>query len=110
MDNNKKPNDFREAIMLLDERLSLDEKKKIMEYDEEEVGGILHFSLDLWIRNNWLYDENTFIYNEPGKLAKYQMDSYSDAIVIMLHRHLNEKPLMIEEEIGRLFFKWDKKI
>ena len=50
---NDKPKTRKEGFAQLDEMLSEEDKKVIMEAEDTIE---FHFSLGLWIRNNWLYD------------------------------------------------------
>ncbi len=47
------PKTKREAYAQLDEMLSEEDKKAIMNGDPFEF----HFSLGMWIRNNWIYEQ-----------------------------------------------------
>ena len=49
----KIPQTKREAYAQLDEMLSEEDKRAIMEGDPFEF----HFSLGMWIRNNWIYEQ-----------------------------------------------------
>lgn len=51
----KKPKTKKECFALLDEMLSEADKKAIVEAEDLFE---FHFTLDLWIRNNWLYDRS----------------------------------------------------
>ena len=48
------PKTKKECFALLDEMLSQEDKQAIIEKDVVE----LHFTLGLWIRNNWLYSQS----------------------------------------------------
>lgn len=48
------PKTNRECYALLDKMLSKEDKQAIIEKDRIE----LHFTLGLWIRNNWLYPQS----------------------------------------------------
>ena len=49
------PKTNRECYALLDEMLSEEDKQAIVEKEIVE----LHFTLGLWIRNNWLYPQSS---------------------------------------------------
>ena len=51
---NKIPKTKKECFALLDEMLSEEEKLAVVEKDVWEM----HFTLGLWIRNNWLYPQS----------------------------------------------------
>lgn len=50
---NDKPKTKKECFAQLDEMLSEEDKKAIMQAEDTIE---FYFSLGLWIRNNWLYD------------------------------------------------------
>ena len=51
--NNKIPKTKKECFAILDEMLSEEEKTIVVKGEED-----LHFSLGLWIRNNWFYTQS----------------------------------------------------
>ena len=86
------PKTKKEAFALLDAMLSEEDKQAVVESDVYD----LHFSLGLWIRNNWLYAQNQ---EDSGKLLKAFGDDslFCDpddlsAIIIKAYRnHLKRK-------------------
>jgi hypothetical protein len=63
------------AFAQLDEMLSEEDKQAIIEKDVIE----LHFTLGLWIRNNWLYPQSDEEIRELLKTIK-KRDSFFDSI------------------------------
>ncbi|MBL3658977.1 DUF6794 domain-containing protein [Fulvivirga sediminis] len=106
MNNTVKPIDYHHAIILLDELLSNDQKVEISKCSEQEVGLKMHFTLGLWIRNNWINDISSPLgcHIQKNELVM-GYDSYSTAIIIIYHRHLNGKDLNIEEEIEKAYME-----
>ena len=90
--NNQIPKTNRECYALLDEILSEEDKQAIIEKGIEE----LHFTLGLWIRNNWLYPQSQ---EETGELLKtfsrkplfYHPDDCSSIILEAYRKHLKRK-------------------
>ena len=83
---NDKPKTRKECFAQLDEMLSEEDKKVIMEAEDTIE---FHFSLGLWIRNNWLYDSSpedvknlykTFgldtIISQPDELSTEILEAY----------------------------------
>ena len=85
----KIPKTKREAYAQLDEMLSDEDKSAIMNGDPFEF----HFSLGMWIRNNWIYEQD----EEYVKLLAemfgddapfFEPDDLSDRIIKSYQRHL----------------------
>ena len=86
------PKTNRECYALLDEMLSEEDKQAIIEKDVIE----LHFTLGLWIRNNWLYpqtqEETEELLKSFGKDSMfYHPDDYSSIILEAYRKHLKRK-------------------
>jgi hypothetical protein len=104
MNKNIKPINYNHAISLLDELLSIEQKREIQRCNELEVGAKMHFTLGLWIRNHWIYDMSSPLAQEIQKKVHVMgYDGYSSAIITIYHRHLNGKELKIEEEIEKTY-------
>ena len=82
-----------QCIALLDEMLSEADKKAIVEAEDLLE---FHFTLGLWIRNNWLYDRSE---EELESLSKafsvdmpfFEADELSSAILEAYKKHLKRK-------------------
>ena len=74
--------------------LSEEDKSAIMNGDPIEF----HFSLGMWIRNNWIYEQNE---EDVKRLAKafrtemlfFEADSLSEKIIEYYQRYLKRKGL-----------------
>ena len=90
----KIPQSKREAYAQLDEMLSEEDKKAIMNGDPFEF----HFTLGMWIRNNWIYQQEE---EDVKRLAKafrtemlfFEADSLSEKIIEYYQRYLKRKGL-----------------
>ena len=83
------PQSKREAYAQLDEMLSEEDKKAIMNGDPFEF----HFSLGMWIRNNWIYDQEEADVKHLAELFGedspfFQADDLSGRIIESYQRHL----------------------
>ena len=86
------PKTNRECYALLDKMLSEEDKRAIIAKGIDE----LHFTLGLWIRNNWLYPQST---EETEELLKtfskeprfYHPDDFSSIILEAYRKHLKRK-------------------
>ena len=91
MGNN--PKTKKECFAQLDEMLSETDKKAIVEAEDIIE---FHFTLGLWIRNNWLYDRSE---EELESLTKafgvdmpfFETDELSSAILEAYKKHLKRK-------------------
>jgi hypothetical protein len=92
--NNKIPQTKNEAFAQLDEMLSEKDKKEIANGDAIEF----HFSLGMWIRNNWIYEQEE---EDVKRLAKafrtempfFEADDLSMKIIEYYQRYLKRKGL-----------------
>lgn len=85
----KIPQTKNEAFAQLDEMLSEEDKSAIMKGNPVEF----HFSLGMWIRNNWIYEQNE---EDVKRLAKafrtemlfFEADDLSMKIIEYYQRYL----------------------
>ena len=90
----KIPQTKQEAFAHLDAMLSEEEKSKLAKSDAIKY----HFSLGMWIRNNWIYEQRE---EDVKRLAKafrtemlfFEADSLSDKIIEYYQRYLKRKGL-----------------
>ena len=86
------PKTKKECFALLDEMLREEDKQAIVKKDVFE----LHFTLGLWIRNNWLYpqtqEETEELLKSFGKDSMFcHPDDYSSIILEAYQKHLKRK-------------------
>ena len=90
----KIPQTKNEAFAQLDEMLSEKDKNAIMNGDPIEF----HFSQGMWIRNNWIYEQEE---EDVKRLAKafrtemlfFEADNLSEKIIEYYQRYLKRKEL-----------------
>ena len=90
----KIPHTKNEAFAQLDAMLSEEDKNAIMNGDPFEF----HFSLGMWIRNNWIYEQEE---EDVKRLAKafrtemlfFEADNLSEKIIEYYQRYLKRKGL-----------------
>ena len=90
----KIPQTKNEAFALLDKMLSEKDKSELANGDAIEF----HFSLGLWIRNNWIYQQNEEDVNRLAKAFRtdmlfFEADSLSEKIIEYYQRYLKRKGL-----------------
>ena len=89
----KIPKTNRECYALLDEMLSEEDKQAIVKMEDVYE---FHFTLGLWIRNNWIYpqssEETEELLNTFSKKPQlYHPDDYSSIILESYKRHLKRR-------------------
>ena len=90
----KIPHTKNEAFAQLDTMLGEEDKSAIMNGDPIEF----HFSLGMWIRNNWIYEQEE---EDVKRLAKafrtemlfFEADNLSEKIIEYYQRYLKRKEL-----------------
>ena len=88
-----KPKTKKECFAQLDETLSETDKKAIVEAEDLFE---FHFTLGLWIRNNWLYDRSEEDLESLSKafrvnLPFFEADELSSAILEAYQKYLKRK-------------------
>lgn len=88
----KIPQTKQEAFAQLDEMLSEKDKKGLANGEAIEF----HFSLGMWIRNNWIYEQSEEDVNRLAKVFKDDMwfiepDSLSEKIIESYQKYLKRK-------------------
>ena len=87
------PSNKKECFAQLDEILSETDKKAIVEAKDIIE---FHFTLGLWIRNNWLYDRSEEELDSLSKAFRvnvpfFEADKLSSAILEAYKKHLKRK-------------------
>ena len=90
----KIPQTKNEAFAQLDAMLSEKEKSELAKGDAIAY----HFSLGMWIRNNWIYEQSEEDVNRLAKAFRaeilfFQADSLSEKIIEYYQRYLRRKGL-----------------
>ena len=90
----KIPHTKQEAFAQLDEMLSEEDKGELANGDAIKF----HFSLGLWIRNNWIYQQDEEDVNRLAKAFRtdfivFDPDSLSEKIIESYQRYLKRKSL-----------------
>src|SRR5687768_8570679 len=80
----------------------------IEEYKTVKKGAEIdqHFGLGLWIRNNWGLWRNSRLKEHLQGLGLFHPDDMSGLILTSYHRHLNQEPLRVEEQVKEYLDYW----
>lgn len=74
--------------------------------DTEEKVVTWHNNLGRWIRNNWGLWEGGPLKDYFQSLELHHPDDMSGVILTSFHRHLNNKPIELEEQIKEYLEFW----
>lgn len=67
-----------------------------------------HHGLGRTIRNEWLYSEDSPLKKLLVGLRLFHEDDMSSLILTSFHRHMNGKPLEIQEQVTKFHQHWSK--
>ena len=89
------PRTVRQAFRIIDLMISPEEKQKILSQSESEFVFSQHFRLGLWIRTNWIYQDE----NNQGLFSKQLLepgffvheDSLSEDFLHRYYQHLKRQ-------------------
>lgn len=99
------PKDLDEAINYFDNKWTNQEKEGFIKDSLKSV----HFSVGMWIRNNWIHDQHdTLLVKYFNKRGIFHPDDISSIILTSLYRKLTNKPIDLEEQIEVYKEYWDK--
>lgn len=93
------PSDINECLKFLDKILTDSEKEKIKTCNEMEYSLSYHFSIGLWIRNNWVLAIGSPLSRYFNKFFVHNPDSISDIILTAYYRHIHCQEIKFEELI-----------
>lgn len=103
-DGIKVPETLEEAFEILE---SFEGSIEFKTKPEKTATGELHFWLGRWIRNNWgLWSGEGKLYEWFADQGIKHADDMSGVILTSFHRHMNNKPLDIEDQIQKYKEYW----
>jgi len=103
-----KPKTLDEAIIQLDLIIPDSSKHQIKEMSENEFRGRSHFSMGLWIRNDWGLWKKQKLAKHFNNLGIYHPDDMSGIILTCYYRHLNNQEYKLDEQIKYYQEYWRK--
>lgn len=99
------PKNLDDALLELDKMLTDELKSEIKQGTEKDVSKY-HHNLGRWIRNRWLKSDLSAWF-QTQKIC--HPDDMSGIILKSYYRHLNSKPLKIQEQIDYYIQFWEKR-
>jgi Fe2+ or Zn2+ uptake regulation protein len=102
------PIDLEDCFHQLDRILSMTDKEEFRKMSERDAVSHYHFSLGLWIRNNWGLWGNSRLKIYFKKIGVKNPDAMSGMILTSYHRFLNKKEIQIDEQIRTIIDAHEK--
>ncbi len=97
-----KPKNLEECLFKLDNMLTEADKDTIRSMQEDDFATSQHFSLGLYIRNNWGLWSKKELFHFFDSLGVTHPDDMSGLILVSYHRHLNNQEIDLEGQIKAL--------
>ena len=94
------PEDIEDAFSELTRLSSGADLEKFRSAPEEVVRDKLHFGLGRWMIHNWGFYQGSRMSHYLKGLGLEHPDDMAKFLVVSYHRHLNEEPLGIEEQVA----------
>ena len=101
------PVDLEDCFMEMDKMLSEDFIEIIKTEKEEEELFEYHFSLGLWLRNNWGLWGESQLKDFFNSYEIYHPDDMSSIIIISYYRYLNDLPINLIEQVEYYKEYWE---
>lgn len=106
----KVPLSTSEALHMFLEALTEEEKITLKEVEENQIA-LFHHTLGQDIRNEWsMWEKNTPLVNSFQTIGITHPDDMSGIILTSAHRHLNKKPIKLQEQVKSYQDYWMKEI
>ncbi|TFF39125.1 DUF6794 domain-containing protein [Mucilaginibacter psychrotolerans] len=104
---NKVPANLNEVFAYLDNDWNAVHRLQFKTMPESEAVSSEHFSMGLWIRNNWIRgNRNPPLIKYFKSIGLYNPDDISSVILLSYHRKLNNKPLNIKAQVDEYTAYW----
>ena len=95
-----KPIDLADAVMHLEKIVDDSTKTWIMGLEEDDYLGSVHFSMGLWIRNNWDLWKGGKLADHFHSLDITHPDDMSGIILTCFYRELKALPWLVKEQVA----------
>ncbi|TVQ14874.1 MAG: hypothetical protein EA364_03340 [Balneolaceae bacterium] len=102
------PENLDDAFDQLDQFLSAENIDTLKALQSENDLVMYHFSLGLWMRNNWGLWRGSRLTKHFNDLGIYHPDDMSGIILVSYWRRLNNLPVKLEEQIKYYQEFWEK--
>lgn len=102
------PVDLDDAFAELKRLANPEALAKFSNADEDIIRRKLHFGIGRWISVNWNYEGGSRLSHLMKEMSVTFPDDMIEMTIVSFHRHLNNKPLLLEEQ-AEFFFEKRKK-
>jgi hypothetical protein len=103
----KKPANLDEALLYFEKKWTDKQKEEFKLKDEQKAVSEMHFSVGVWIRNEWLYgNKDTALVNFFNRKGIDQPNDMSTIILTSLHRKLNNLPIDLDTQVSNVIEYW----
>jgi hypothetical protein len=99
------PNTLPQAFAALDQKLNSQQRDVFKTTPEATAVVRAHMSLGLYIRNTWFRSGHSKLPAQLHSLGAQSLDDMSSVVLVSYWRHLNGKPLKVEEQCA-CYAKW----
>ena len=76
--------------------------------NEDDIPGLYHMSIGMWMRNNWGLSGGSRLAKWFNTKGIYHPDDMSSIILLSFWRHLNQKPIELDNQIEYYKDYWEK--
>ncbi len=87
------PADLGEAFIQLNRRSNLEDRQSFIALSEQDAATVPFFGLGRWISYNWGFYGGSRFSNYLNQMGLHNPDDMTRFVLVMYHRHLNEKDL-----------------
>lgn len=101
------PENLTECFEALNSLVNKEELKDFRSSSEDDGTVSAHFGLGMWMRNNWGLWGTSTLKSWFNSLGIYHGDDMSSIILTSWHRHLNDKPLLVEDQVAHYRSYWE---
>jgi hypothetical protein len=102
------PKDLEDCFKQLDKMWPESKKKEVKAIKEEDFTADAHFGIGMWMRNNWGLWSGSRLSKYFNDMGIQHPDDMSGIILTSYHRKLNNKDIMLEEQIRYYKDYWKK--
>lgn len=102
----KTPRTLDESFVELDHMVNDQMKMWIRCLEDGEFAGRAHFSLGMYLRNNWGLWRGTTLNQHFNKMGIFHPDDMSGIILVSYQRHLKGEDIRLQEQVERYQAFW----
>ena len=109
LDGHYIPKDLEDCFVQLNNMYADSTIEVIKAMSENEFSGRYHFSLGMWMRNNWGLWGGSRLSKFFNNMEIFHSDDMSGIIMTSYHRKLTNTPLEVEKQVAKYIAFWKRK-